>query len=246
MDRLGAKHFITSLSLDRESVPSFNSYPFCLPACRNLESLELHPEATFFVGENGTGKSTLLEAVATEWGFNPEGGTVNFNFSTRASHSSLHEFLTLIKGFRRPKDGFFLRAESFHNVATEIERLGVEGSYGGRSLHEQSHGEAFLSLAMNRFGGDGLYILDEPEAALSPNRQLAFLARIQQLAKDGSQFIIATHSPLLMAYPNAFIYQFSEEGVKRVAYKETDHYIVAREFLNKPEAMLKELFSEAK
>ena len=179
-------------------------------------------------------------------GFNPEGGTKNFRFGTRASHSNLHEHLRVAKGIRRPKDGFFLRAESFFNVATEIENLDAEpafaprviGSYGGRSLHEQSHGESFLALVTHRFGGKGLYILDEPEAALSPQRQLAVLSRIHDLARDDSQFIIATHSPILMAYPDAWIYEFSREGIRRVAYEETEHFQVTRDFLANPKRML--------
>src|SRR5205809_1637962 len=150
--------YIAEVRLNREKVPSFKCYPFALPAVRRLKALALHPAVTFFVGENGSGKSTLLEAIAVAAGFNPEGGTKNFRFGTRISHSPLHEYLRLVKGIRRPKDGFFLRAESFFNVATEIERLDSEGggprvidSYGGKSLHEQSHGESFLVLMMNRF-----------------------------------------------------------------------------------------------
>jgi predicted ATPase len=197
------------------------------------------------VGENGTGKSTLLEAIAVSMGFNPEGGTRNFNFSTRASHSSLSDFIRVTKGVRRPKDGFFLRAESFYNMATEIERLDLEGggpplidSYGGRSLHEQSHGEAFLALMMNRFGGKGLYILDEPEAALSPQRQLAILVRIHDLVANDSQFIIATHSPILMAYPDSWIYSCNESGLTRVEFLDTENYRVTHDFLSNPERML--------
>jgi predicted ATPase len=176
-----SKQYAIDVQLKRAEVPSFDAYPFSLPAVRHLEVLELHPCVTYVVGENGSGKSTLLEAIAVAWGFNPEGGTRNFRFGTRQSHSELHEYLRIAKGVRRPRDGFFLRAESFFNVATEIDRLDVVDSYGGRSLHEQSHGEAFLALMMNRFGGEGLYILDEPEAALSPQRQLTALARIHQL-----------------------------------------------------------------
>ena len=216
---------------------------------RSLETLELHPKVTFLVGENGSGKSTLLEAIAVSLGFNPEGGTKNFRFGTRRSHSELHAFIRVAKGFRRPKDGFFLRAESFFNVATEIENLDAEpsfgppviNSYGGRSLHEQSHGESFLALMMNRFGADGIYILDEPEAALSPQRQLSVLSRIHDLVNTNSQFIIATHSPLLMAYPESWIYSCSASGLSRVRYQDTEHYQVSRDFLANPERMLKVL-----
>jgi len=245
----GSRQFLREISLLRDKVPSFEHYPFSLPAISGLDRLELHPAVTFFVGENGTGKSTLLEAIAVAWGFNPEGGTRNFNFSTRSSHSELNTVLRLTKGTRRPKDGFFLRAESFFNVASEIERLDQEPggppiimSYGGRSLHEQSHGESFLALVINRFRGNGLYILDEPEAALSPMRQLGMIRRMHELVQDGSQFIIATHAPILMAYPDALIYWLSEDGrIDRVAYAETEHWRVAKDFMSAPERMLKHL-----
>ncbi|HKY08029.1 MAG TPA: AAA family ATPase [Candidatus Binatia bacterium] len=240
------RQYISELRLKREDVPSFDRYPFRLPAVFHLDVLELHPQVTFFVGENGSGKSTLLEAIAVAWGFNPEGGTKNFRFGTRASHSELNQHLRLSKGISKPRDGFFLRAESFFNVATEIERLDAEpapaprviDSYGGKSLHEQSHGESFMALLLNRFGGHGLYILDEPEAALSPGRQLAVLSRIHDLVMNNSQFIIATHSPILMAYPNATIYSFSVDGIKKVDYYETEHYQVTRDFLVSPKRML--------
>lgn len=252
MRTLDAKHYLLSLSLLRDKIASFDEYPYSLPVIRNLTEVEFHPAVTFFVGENGTGKSTLLEAIAVASGFNPEGGTRNFRFSTRESHSPLHGVLALRRGLRRPKDGFFLRAESFFNVATEIERMDAEpasspriiDSYGGRSLHEQSHGESFFALVTERFGGNGLYILDEPEAALSPSRQLALLARVHQLVRADSQFIVATHSPILLAYPNATIYSLSEHAITKVAYTDTDHYIVTREFLNKHETMLRKLLEE--
>lgn len=238
--------FLSQILLKREEVSSFEYYPFSLAAVRSLESLELHPKVTFFIGENGSGKSTLLEAIAVSWGFNPEGGTKNFSFGTRVSHSNLNQYIRLAKGIKRPRDGYFFRAESFFNVATEIERLDAEpafgppiiNSYGGQSLHEQSHGESFLALMMNRFGGSGLYLLDEPEAALSPQRQLAVLSRMHDLIHDNSQFVIATHSPILMAYPDAFIYEFSAKGVERVNYYDTEHYRVTRDFLVNPKRML--------
>ena len=169
-------HYLVEVKLKRDEIESFDRFPFCLNAVKSLESLEMNPAVTFFIGENGYGKSTLLEAIAVAWGFNPEGGTKNFRFGTRESHSILWKYLRLSRGVKRPGDGYFLRAESFFNVATEIERLDAEfsfgppviNSYGGVSLHEQSHGESFWSLVMKRFGGQGLYILDEPEAALSP------------------------------------------------------------------------------
>jgi len=248
--KLGAmisRQYITEVKLKRGEVPSFDGYPFALAAVRNLDSLELHPAVTFLIGENGSGKSTLLEAIAVAWGFNPEGGSQNFRFNTRASHSELHNYIRLVKGgFRRPRGGFFLRAESFFNVATEIERIDAEPgpgapigpAYGDRSLHEQSHGESFMALLMNRFHGEGLYILDEPEAALSPQRQLAVLSRLNDLVREESQFIIATHSPILMAYPNAYIYSCSTQGISRIDYYETEHYSVTRSFLADPKRML--------
>lgn len=244
-----SSQYVSRITLRRDKVDSFDRYPFCLPAVRSLESIDLHPKVTYFVGENGSGKSTLLEAIAVSLGFNAEGGTKNFRFGTRRSHSELHEFLRIAKGFRRPRDGFFLRAESFFNVATEIENLDAEpapappiiNSYGGRSLHEQSHGESFLALMTQRFGGQGLYILDEPEAALSPQRQLAVLARIHDLVLDHSQFIIATHSPILMAYPDSVIYLCSKEGVSQVAYEDTEHFQVTRNFLADPKRVLRTL-----
>jgi len=241
---LDAEHYLLDVKLRRERVPSFDAYPFSLPVVRNLHTLELHPKVTFVIGENGSGKSTLLEAIATAWGFNAEGGSKNFRFQTRGSHSALHEYLLLVKSFRRVKDGFFLRAESFFNVATEIDNLGVVESYGGVSLHEQSHGESFFALMMNRFGGDGLYILDEPEAALSPSRQLAMISRLHQLVQSKSQFIIATHSPILMAYPDAWIYQIGADGLTRIAYEDSEHYSVTKAFLANPQRYLDQLLSE--
>lgn len=245
-----ASHFLQRLTLLRERVDSFERYPFCLPVVRSLHQLDFHPRVTFFIGENGSGKSTLLEAIAVSLGFNAEGGSKNFNFGTRRSHSELHGYLRIAKGFKRPRTGFFLRAESFFNVATEIENLDAEpglgapviAAYGGRSLHEQSHGESFLTLLTERFGGQGLYVLDEPEAALSPQRQLAVLARLHELVRDGSQFVIATHSPLLMAYPDAVIYQCGADGVSQVAYEDTEHVRVTRDFLADPARTLRRLF----
>ena len=183
------------------------------------------------------------------FGFNPEGGTQNFHFATSETHSPLYRFLTLEKGIHRPKDGFFLRAESFYNVASEVDRLedvdmGLLRSYGGKSLHGQSHGESFLSLALNRFGGNGLYLLDEPEAALSPQNQLTLLSRIHQLVQLNSQFIIATHSPILMACPEAEIYAISAEGAVPTEYEQTDHYQITKSFLENPKRMLRYLLNE--
>jgi predicted ATPase len=235
--------YLRAVRLVRDSVRDFNVYPFSIPSIQSLDELELDAKVTFLIGENGSGKSTLIEAIAVLMGFNAEGGTKNFRFGTRRSESCLHQFMRPVRGHRRPRDGFFLRAESYFNVATEIERLDVIHSYGGVSLHEQSHGESFLALATHRFGGDGLYILDEPEAALSPQRQLSLLSIINDLVEDrASQFVIATHSPILMAYPNALIYRLGPNGIERVAYEDTEHYTITRDFLSSPERYFKTLF----
>jgi len=231
-----------------------NSYLHELPAVRALQEsgeLSFPAPVTFLVGENGTGKSTLLEAIAVACGFNPEGGTKNFTFSTHQSHSDLYKALSPSR-LRRERDGFFLRAESFYNVATNIDELDnapgwdppVIQSYGGVSLHQQSHGESFLALVQNRFGGQGLYLLDEPEAALSPARQLTLLAEIHQLISNDSQFIIATHSPILMAYPDAHIWQLSADGIESVSYEETEHYQLTRRFLENPRRYLEYLLED--
>jgi predicted ATPase len=238
-----SRPFLLFAELDRKKVPSFEVYPFNLPAVRSLKRLEFHPAVTFIVGENGSGKSTLLEAIAVKWGFNAEGGSRNFGFATRESHSELFDCLKLARGIQRPKDGFFLRAESFFNVASYVEDLGVKG-YGDRSLHEQSHGESFWALLMERFRGKGLYIMDEPEAALSPSRQLAMLVRLHDLVQGGSQFIIATHSPIIMAYPNAVILQLHEKGLEPTRYEDTEHFNLTRRFLEDPQRYLRELFRE--
>jgi predicted ATPase len=243
--------FILHLALQRDKVASFDRYPFNLPAVRTLDKLEMHPKVTFLVGENGSGKSTLLEALAVAMGFNAEGGSKNFRFDTRVSHSELHGYLRVAKGYKRPQDGWFLRAESFFNVATEIEKLDEEpafgppiiDSYGGRSLHEQSHGESFLKLLNERFGGRSLFILDEPEAALSPQRQLDALARLHALVRQGSQFVIATHSPMLMAYPDAWVYRLDADGIARVGYEDTAHYRVMKDFMADPRRMLDSLLA---
>lgn len=237
----------------RQELPR-RSYLRSVPAVQYLmegKELKFDRSVTFLVGENGSGKSTLLEAIAVSCGFNAEGGTRNFSFSTRSTHSELGEYLTAARR-RYPKDGFFLRAESFYNVATNIDEMdGMPGfgpklveSYGGVSLHKQSHGESFMALVQNRFGGQGLYLLDEPEAALSPARLLTLLAEMHRLVVDDSQFIIATHSPILMAYPGARIYLLSEEGIAPVEYKETEHYQLTKRFLDAPERMLRYLLEE--
>jgi len=242
--------YVRHISLEEE-LPA-GDYVRDLPVVRWLRDhpLELESPVTVLVGENGTGKSTLIEAVAVALGFNPEGGTKNFQFSTRESHSSLHGALC-IHG-KRFRDGFFFRAESFYNVATNIEEMDripspsrkIIESYGGVSLHHQSHGESFMALVENRFGGNGLYLLDEPEAALSPMRQMSLLCHIRRLVQKNSQFIISTHSPILMAYPDADIRQITADGMERVSLRETEHYQVMKSFLDSPERMLRYLLGE--
>ncbi len=243
MKSIHARHYLLEIGIDSGQALDFTHYPFCLPVCRNMTRLTMHPAVTFLVGENGAGKSTLLEAIAIAWGFNAEGGSRNFRFATRETHSCLHEVLKVQRGIIRPKDGFFFRAESFYNVATEVDNLQVSG-YGSRSLHAQAHGESFMSLVLERFREKGLYLLDEPEAALSPSRQLALIARIHQLVQASCQFIIATHSPILLSYPHAAIYSIAEEAIERVEYENTEHFAVTRRFLNNHESILKELLDE--
>lgn len=226
---------LLDIELLRPTVKDWSAYPFSIPAVSRLQRLVFHPSVTFLVGENGSGKSTFIEAVAIKAGFNAEGGTRHFRTSQRPSESVLHRHLRLGRGPHREKTGFFLRAETMFNISTEAEAY---TEYGWDALHEKSHGEAFLWVAMNRFHGRGLYILDEPEAALSPQRQLTFLARMHQLVQSGSQFLISTHSPILMAYPNATIYALGPEGLTRTAYMDTEHYQVTRNFLAAPSRVL--------
>lgn len=249
MKAIDSKGYILKIKLNRDNIEDYNEYPFSLHVVSKLKELNFHEKVTFFVGENGSGKSTLLEALAVACGFNPEGGTLNFTFSTKETHSNLYEYLKLQRGILRPKNGFFLRAETFYNLATHVDYLDsipagsrkISESYGGKSLHKQSHGESFMSLFLNRFGGKGLYILDEPEAALSPVRQMALISKMHELVKNDSQFIIATHSPIVMSYPDSIIYNIDEAGIQKVKYEETEHYSVNKQFANNYKAMLKEL-----
>ncbi len=237
--------YIREIKLNDVSNDKKGEYPFCLDSVKKLDSLDLNPNVTFIIGENGSGKSTLLEAIAVAYGFNAEGGSKNFNFATSDTHSILHRHIKIIKGVKMPKDSFFLRAESFYNVSTNVDELdeyslnqvSIYESYGGKSLHVQSHGESFMSLVSHRFRGKGLYILDEPEAALSPSRQMALLSIIHDLVKDDSQFIIATHSPIIMAYPNSKIYEV-ENGYEEILYEDTQHYSLTKSFLDAPSRML--------
>ncbi len=238
------ENYLRGIKLSR--MPAEDSYLNSLSAVEYLsgiESLDFEKPVTFFVGENGTGKSTLLEGIASAMGFCAEGGSRDFLYSTRDTHSELSGLLTMIRTFT-PKDGFFLRAESFYNTSSYLDDNSTLERYGGVSFHEQSHGEAFLSLAANRFEGSGLYILDEPEAALSPRSIFSLMVMIDALVKKKSQFIIATHSPLLMAYPDADILLFSETGIQKTGYFETDHYRITKQFMDDPERMMHYLLED--
>ena len=241
-----SENFIISFELLKEKIKHKNIYPYNLPVVKHIEKIMLHKNVTFIVWDNGTGKSTLLEALAVQYGLNAEGGSKNFTFSTQDSHSKLSEIVRIAKGTKKAKDSFFLRAESFYNAASYIDKLeeeepGLLGAYGGKSLHEQSHWESFFSLFLNRFHGNGMYILDEPEAALSPQRQIAFLVQLDELVKQNSQFIIATHSPILLSYPNAKIIEIWKTWCEEREYKDTEHYNAYTDFLNNPEYMLQKL-----
>ncbi len=247
-------------SLDKAKIAftntvDFNRYPFSIPPLKNLREITFPTQVTFFVGENGTGKSTILEAIAYKSGFGPEGGSKNINFKTSEEKTytgtqNLAEYITL-SWRQKPKHGYFFRAESFFNVANYIDTIAREWGeiaydpYGGKSLHEQSHGESFLSFFKNRVGAGGFFIFDEPEAALSPQRQLSLMALIHQACKNpASQFIIATHSPILLAYQNATIYSFDADNLTRIAYTDTEHYQITKHFLDNPERYLQHLFEE--
>ncbi len=236
--------FLYELELLRDDGWRGDEYPFNLDALMGWDRLKFHPHVTFFVGENGSGKSTLIESIAVAMGLNAEGGSKDHAFSTRATHSDLHRQMRLVKSPRRMKDSFFLRAESFYTFSSYVDDVGTRSRMGGHALHELSHGQGFFALMENRLSGNGLYIMDEPEAALSPNRQLAFLARLHQLVGDGSQLIIATHSPIILAYPDATIYEVSERGVSPVAYDDLEHVQVTRNFLNRRQTYLDILLSD--
>lgn len=242
--------FLRSVKVLAEKIHNVHDYPFSIPSIRGLEQLDFHEPVTFFVGENGSGKSTLLEAIAHQCGFNTGGGGRNNYYIFEDTTPALSECIRL-SWMPKINQGFFLRAESFFQFASHLDQLAEEDptfnyeGYGGKSLHEQSHGESFLSLFLNRFGDQSIYLLDEPEAALSPARQLAFLRVIHDLASRGdAQFIIATHSPILLGYPGAQIYNFDASPIGEIAYEDTEHYQITMGFLNRRERYLEELFRE--
>lgn len=237
---------LLSVALLRERVTDWLTYPFVIPAIRTLEKLEFRSRICFFVGENGSGKSTLLEAIAEHYGFGREGGGRNFY---RQTTESQQDVVPLSKALRvaftkRTGQGFFLRAESFFNVATAVDQIGVSGGYGDVGLHQQSHGESFLAVLENRFRRKGFYVLDEPEAALSPQRQITMLAVLRDLLEGNEeiQFLIATHSPILLAYPGAQILSFDDGVIHEITYRETSSYKIMARFLSRPEVYLREIF----
>ena len=231
------------IELQQERIPSFDTYPFNIPSIKNLEQINIENKVTFFVGENGSGKSTLLEAIADKCDFNTAGGGRNNYYDVHASQAALGEYIRL-SWLPKLTNGFFLRAESFYHFASHIDAVGAE-AYGGQSLHAQSHGESFFSLFSNRFNSKGIYLLDEPEAALSPQRQLAFLKLMHDLVHtEGSQFIIATHSPILLGYPGATILSFDDHQIKEIDYEMTDHYQITKYFLDNRDMFLKEILED--
>lgn len=235
-----AKPFLKEILLNTETIPDKSLYPYSIPALKNFESIRFHPDVTFIVGENGSGKSTLIEAIALHLGFGFDGGSKGVQYDPRERASDLHMHLKSVKSFSKPNSYYFLRAETFYKVASYLAEIDPDKEYGDH-LHEFSHGEAFMTT-LDKLGNKGLYIFDEPEAALSPSRQLAALAKIHELSESrNSQFIIATHSPILLSYPNATIYKLDEGGITQVQYEETEHYLVTREFLNNYKRVLGEL-----
>ena len=236
--------FIRSVQMHWDSVPR-DSYLCEIPALYNVAEIPFRSPVTVFTGENGSGKSTLLEAVAQNAGFNAEGGSKNYNFSTYQADAALRDYSSLIRGARREKWGYFLRAESFFNVATMEEEYARSGAVPSAEYHKMSHGESFLGLAVEKFEMRGLYLLDEPEAALSVQRQMALLAVIHRSVQNGSQFLIVTHSPVLMGYPGAEILTFDDGPVHPITWEETDSYRLTKLFLNYRERILKDLFDES-
>lgn len=238
--------FLRKISIIREEQNLKEQYPFTIPTIHNLTELQLNNNVTFFVGENGTGKSTLLEGIADNCEFNIAGGSKNNVYDVDAAESALGKYIRL-SWMPKVTNGFFLRAESFYQFASHIDEQekecpGILDSYGGKSLHAQSHGESFLSLFLNRFNGRAIYLLDEPEAALSPQRQLSFLRIMHDLVVEkGCQFIIATHSPIILGYPDATILSFDNGEIEEVEYEMTGHYQITKYFLDHREKFLQEL-----
>ena len=233
---------LRGIRLDQEAIP-FDSYVRKIPSLQ-LDHLDFHQSVTFLTGENGSGKSTLLEAIAVAAGFNPEGGSRNYHFSSYDSHSPLHNAVRLIRGTNRIRTGYFLRAESFYNVATAEEREYADSEHPSQEFHKRSHGESFLRLAEVYLNGGGLYFFDEPEAALAPQRQMTLMLQIHACAKQGAQFIIATHSPILLSMPDAEILSFDDGHIHPCTYEETGSYQVTSMFINNRERILNELFSQ--
>lgn len=232
--------FINDVRIKWEEVDDF-SYVRTIPAIASIDELAFEKPITFFVGENGSGKSTLLEAIAIAYGFNPEGGTKNYSFSTYDSHSGLWNAIRLSRGFTKPKWGYFLRAESFYNVATKENEYSREPGGIPQHYHEKSHGESFMSIVKSNFGPNGMYILDEPEAALSPQRQLTLLYEINKCVQAGSQFLIVTHSPILLGFPDSEILSFDNGPLNSIAYEETESYKITEMFINRREQILSSL-----
>jgi predicted ATPase len=242
--QMNPRPYLKYLEVKNQEQIDWSSYPFSIPAIADLDKIEFHPDVTFFVGENGAGKSTALEAIALSLGFSEEGGTKSVMLNTATTASRLSAHLKSIKSFRNPTDSYFLRAESFYNIASYMDEVGYLGGYGGKSIHERSHGEAFMILLTKKFQGNGLYLMDEPEAALSPSKLMAAMAAIHSLVQEESQFIIATHSPILLAYPNARILQFSDIGISEVTYEETENFRITKDFLNHYQRRVKQLIDE--
>ena len=234
--------FIRAACMDWDGIGK-DSYLWTIPAIAGVERVDFERPVTCFVGENGSGKSTLLEAMAVSYGFNPEGGTKNYSFSTFDSHSELCDSLRLIRGPRKARWGYFLRAESFYNVATAEAAYSQSGGTP-QHLHEKSHGESFLATVQNNFRGGGVYLLDEPEAALSPQRQLTLLREIHTCAQTGAQFFIVTHSPILLGLPGAAILSFDDGPLHPIAYEETDSYQITSLFLSDRKRILRSLLEE--
>lgn len=234
--------FIQGIQFDWDKIEK-DTYLMDIEALKGMEQLNFSNAITFFVGENGSGKSTLLEAIAVAHGFNPEGGTKNYLFSTHDTHSELCDVVKIVKGYRKEKWGYFLRAESFYNVATQEEKY-ADLEHPSAQYHERSHGESFLALAQNNLKPNGLYFFDEPEAALSPQRQLTLLMEIYKCAKAGSQFFIVTHSPILLGIPNAEILSFDNGKIHTCSYEETDSYQVTKMFINNRKILLERLLEE--